>query len=181
MARLLNAFLDVAHLQVGRPLELDIGPTDLAGLVRQVVLEWQHTTGRHRIVVEGPDELLVEADGARLQRAVENILGNAIKYSPDGGEIRVRLEARGDEVLVRVSDRGIGIAPEDLERVFVRFERGGNAAGRFSGTGIGLAAARQIVGQHGGTLTVESEVGKGSTFTMHFPGLRRSEEGWRST
>ena len=166
MARLLNAFLDVAHLQVGRPLELDVGPADLAALVRQVVLEWQHTTGRHRIVVEGPDELPVEVDGARLQRAVENILGNAIKYSPDGGEVRVRLEARGDEALLSVSDAGIGIPPEDLERVFARFERGGNVAGRFSGTGIGLAAARQIVEQHGGTLTVESELGKGSTFTI---------------
>jgi signal transduction histidine kinase len=173
MARLLNAFLDVAHLQVGRPLELDVGPADLAGLVRQVVLEWQHTTGRHRIVVEGPDELLVEVDGARLQRAVENVIGNAIKYSPDGGEIRVRLQARGGEVLLSVGDHGIGIPPEDLERVFVRFERGGNVAGRFSGTGIGLAAARQIVEQHGGAITVDSEMGKGSTFTMHFPQLRR--------
>ncbi|HKX37033.1 MAG TPA: ATP-binding protein, partial [Burkholderiales bacterium] len=137
-----------------------------AALVRQVVLEWQHTTGRHRIVIDGPDELPVEVDGARLQRAVENILGNAIKYSPDGGEVRVRLEARGDEALLSVSDAGIGIPPEDLERVFARFERGGNVAGRFSGTGIGLAAARQIVEQHGGTLTVESELGKGSTFTI---------------
>jgi len=181
MARLLNAFLDVAHLQVGRPLELDIGPADLAALVRQVVLEWQHTTGRHRIVVESPEELPVEADGARLQRAVENILGNAIKYSPDGGEVRVRLEARGGEVLLSVSDAGIGIPREDLERVFVRFERGGNVAGRFSGTGIGLAAARQIVEQHGGTITVESELGKGSTFTLHFPRLRRIGEGPGST
>jgi signal transduction histidine kinase len=179
MTRLLNAFLDVAHLQVGRPLELDRAPADLAALVRQVALEWQHTTGRHRIVYEGPDELALEVDGPRLQRAVENLIGNAIKYSPEGGEIRARLQARGGEVLLSVADKGIGIPPEDLERVFGRFERGRNVAGRFSGTGIGLAAARQIVEQHGGTIEVQSELGKGSTFTMHFPQLRRVEE-WQS-
>jgi signal transduction histidine kinase len=181
MARLLNAFLDVAHLEVGRPLQLDKAPADLAALVRQVVLEWQHTTGRHRIAFEGPDELAVEIDGARLQRAVENIVGNAIKYSPDGGDISVRLQARGGEVLLAVEDHGIGIPAQDLGRVFDRFERGANVAGRFSGSGIGLAAARQIVEQHGGTITVESEVGKGTTFTMHFPSLRRVEEQWQSS
>ncbi|HZM34189.1 MAG TPA: ATP-binding protein [Burkholderiales bacterium] len=181
MTRLLNAFLDVAHLQVGRPLELDKAPADFAGLVRQVVLECQHTTGRHRIVYEGPDELALEIDGPRLQRAVENVIGNALKYSPDGGEIRVRLQARDADVLLSVADRGVGIPPEDLERVFERFERGRNVARRFSGTGIGLAAARQIVEQHGGTLAVESELGKGSTFTMHFFGLPRvAQAQWQS-
>ena len=171
MARLLNGFLDVSHLQVGRPLELERGRADLASLVREVVSEQQQVTARHRIAFLGPETLPVEVDGPRLQRALENILGNAIKYSPDGGEVSVRLQARGPEVLLSIEDRGIGIPPADLERIFGRFERGANVAGRFSGTGIGLAVARQIVEQHGGSLSVMSEVGQGSAFTLHFPSL----------
>lgn len=174
MARLLNGFLDVAHLEVGRPLELERARADLAQLVRQVVTEQQQVTSRHRISLLAPEALVVDADGPRLQRAIENILNNAVKYSPDGGEVSVRLQARGPEVLLSIEDRGIGIPPADLERIFSRFERGANVAGRFSGTGIGLAIARQIVEQHGGSLSVTSEVGQGSTFTLHFPSLDRS-------
>ena len=171
MARLLNGFLDVAHLQIGRPLELERSRADFAALVRQAASEQQQVTSRHRIGFLGPDELIVDIDGPRLQRAVENLIGNAVKYSPDGGEVSVRMQARPPEVLLSVEDRGIGIPPADLERVFARFERGANVAGRFSGTGIGLAIARQIVEQHGGSLTVQSAVGEGSTFTLHFPSL----------
>ena len=172
MARLLEGFLDVAHLQIGRPLELEKHPADLAALLREAVREQEQGSPRHRIAFDAPERLEVEIDAARLRRAFENLLGNAIKYSPEGGEIRVRLQARGGEVLLAVEDQGIGIAPRDLERVFGRFERGADVAGRFSGTGIGLAVARQIVEQHGGSLTVQSELGKGSVFTAHFPALR---------
>jgi two-component system sensor histidine kinase VicK len=135
------------------------------------VNEQQQVTARHRISFLGPDELIVNIDGQRMQRAVENLIGNAVKYSPEGGEVSVRMQARPPEVLLSVEDRGIGIPPADLERIFARFERGANVAGRFSGTGIGLAIARQIVEQHGGSLTVRSAVGEGSTFTLHFPFL----------
>ena len=180
MSRLLAGFLDVAHLQIGQPLELQRARADLAALARQVVAEQQQLTARHRVSFLGPEALVVELDGPRMQRALENLIGNAIKYSPDGGEISVRLHARDPEVLLSVQDRGIGIPPADLERIFARFERGVNVAGRFSGTGIGLAIARQIVEQHGGTLTVQSEVGAGSTFTLHFPFLRAGAPGQTS-
>jgi len=172
MARLLNGFLDVAHLQIGRPLELERSRADLAALVREVVSEQQRLTGRHRIACIGPDTLAADIDAPRLQRALENLIGNAVKYSPEGGEVSVRLEARGEGALLAVEDRGIGIPPADLERIFSRFERGANVAGRFSGTGIGLAVARQIVEQHGGSLSVQSAAGEGSTFTLQFPSLR---------
>ncbi len=171
MSRLLAGFLDVAHLQIGQPLELQRARADLAALARQVVAEQQQLTARHRVSFLGPEALVVEVDGPRMQRALENLIGNAVKYSPDGGEVSVRLHARDPEVLLSVQDAGIGIPAADLERIFARFERGANVAGRFAGTGIGLAIARQIVEQHGGTLTVQSEVGKGSTFTLHFPFL----------
>jgi signal transduction histidine kinase len=110
-----------------------------------------------------------------------NLLANAVKYSPDGGEIAVEIAREDDSgragraagttggwAVVRVRDRGVGIPAEDRERIFGQFERGSNV-GKIAGTGLGLAAARQIVALHGGTVHVESAVGSGSTFTVRLP------------
>jgi signal transduction histidine kinase len=121
-------------------------------------------------VVTATPELVGDWDRQRLIRVVENLLNNAIKYSPEGGEVIVFVaqDESGDAV-VRVQDRGIGIPAKDLPHIFERFYRAGNAAGRMAGTGIGLAGARQIVERHGGTVTVESEEGVGSVFTLRLP------------
>jgi signal transduction histidine kinase len=169
MGELLDGFLDVTRLEAGKPLELKKRPCDLAPLVRQVVAESQHTTTRHQITIDTPDELPADADGPRLQRVVGNIVANAIKYSPEGGEINVRLEARAGEVVLTVRDRGMGIPGPDQERIFERFQRGTNVVGRIAGTGIGLAGARQIVEQHGGSISVKSQINRGATFTVRFP------------
>ena len=169
MAQQLDAFLDVSRLEAGRPLELKKRKHDLMPLVRQVVAECQQTTQRHRLLLEGPSMLHASVDAARLQRVVSNLVGNAIKYSPEGGEINVKLEAHDTDVILTVRDRGIGIPGQDQSRVFERFQRGTNVEGRFQGTGIGLAGAKQIVEQHGGAITLKSTVGKGSTFTVRFP------------
>jgi signal transduction histidine kinase len=169
MAAQLDAFLDVSRLEAGRPLELNKRRCDLVPLVRQVVSETQQTTARHRIVLETPPELQAHVDAPRLQRVVGNLLSNAIKYSPDGGDVEVKLDARDTDVLLVVRDRGIGIPGPEQDRVFERFQRASNVAGRFSGTGLGLSGARQIVEQHGGSITVKSQVGKGSLFTVRFP------------
>jgi signal transduction histidine kinase len=173
MAELLDAFLDVTRLEAGKPLELRKRPCDLAPLVRQVVAETQHTTARHQITIDTPDELRVDADGPRLQRVVGNLVGNAIKYSPEGGEINVKLALQQGEIVLTVRDRGMGIPGPDQERIFERFQRGTNVEGRIAGTGIGLAGARQIVEQHGGTISVKSQINRGATFTVRFPGARR--------
>ncbi|HUQ25646.1 MAG TPA: ATP-binding protein [Burkholderiales bacterium] len=169
MAQQLDAFLDVSRLEAGRPLELKKRKHDLMPLVRQVVAECQQQTTRHRLLMEGPALLQASVDAARLQRVVGNLVGNAIKYSPDGGEVNIKLEAHDTDVILTVRDRGIGIPGQDQSRVFERFQRGTNVEGRFQGTGIGLAGARQIVEQHGGAITLKSQVGKGSTFTVRFP------------
>jgi signal transduction histidine kinase len=169
MAQQLDAFLDVSRLEAGRPLELKKRTYDLMPLVRQVVQECQQTTQRHRLLLEGPAMLQASVDAGRLQRVVGNLVGNAIKYSPDGGEVNVRLEAHDTDVILTVRDHGIGIPGADQSRIFERFQRGTNVEGRFQGTGIGLAGARQIVEQHGGAITVKSQVAKGSTFTVRFP------------
>jgi len=174
MQALIDELLDVSSLQIGRPLLLERRPTDLVALVRQLVAEQQLTTTRHRLRVETREPTLVgEWDAARLERVLANLVSNAIKYSPAGGDVVVRLRpeavAGRPGVAVDVSDPGVGVPAADLPHIFERFHRGSNVAGTIAGVGIGLAGARQIVQQHGGTITVQSREGVGSTFTVHLP------------
>jgi len=105
-----------------------------------------------------------------VERVLGNLVSNALAYSPRGGAVTVTVDRERDEwAILQVSDHGLGIPATDLPHIFERFHRGGNVAGRIAGSGIGLAAVRQIVEQHGGTITVESREGKGSTFTVRLP------------
>ena len=173
MTRLIEALLDVARLQMGEPLELERRPTDLAGLVRQAATEVQQATERHEIRVDGDAMVVGSWDPIRLERVVSNLLDNAVKYSPNGGAITVAVTRDGNSgspaAVLTVRDSGIGIPPDDLPHVFERFHRGGNVVGRIKGTGLGLAGARQIVEQHGGTIAVASQPGEGTTFTVRLP------------
>jgi len=174
LTAMINELLDVARLQMGRPLLLDRQPTDLAELARQVTAELQPSTDRHDIEIKAPpDPILGLWDRARLERVVSNLVSNAIKFSPEGG--RVSLVVRGEErdgepwVALQVHDEGVGIPAEDVPRIFERFYRGSNVAGAIEGTGLGLAGSRHIVEQHGGQLLVESQQGHGSVFTLLLP------------
>jgi PAS domain S-box-containing protein len=172
MTKLLDELSDVTRLRTGQAVELDRSATDLVDLARRITEEYQRTTEKHTLVVEaGPDTLVGDWDGARLERVLGNLLGNAIKYSPRGGKILVRVE-RDDgsdgEALLSVQDHGVGIPLADRERIFERYQRAGNVD-RFAGTGIGLAGARRIVELHGGTIAVGSQEGAGSTFVVRLP------------
>ena len=179
MTALVVELLDVARLQSGQPLELGRHPTDLVALVRHCIDEQQKRSERHHIsLAAGVPELIGTWDALRLERVITNLLANAVKYSPDGGEITVTVGPEMSEepaggahtwAMLAIRDEGLGIPARDLPHIFERFRRGANVAGRFEGTGIGLAAARQIVEQHGGAITVESNVGRGSTFTVRLP------------
>jgi signal transduction histidine kinase len=163
--------LDFSRLEAGRPLDLDCRPVDLIALVREEVAAQQRTTTRHRLVLEVPvDELVGELDGPRVSRVIANLLSNAVKYSPNGGTITVNVAPdEGGWVTIGVRDEGLGIPAADLDHVFERFERGSNVAGRIAGSGLGLAGAKQIVEQHGGTISVESTEGSGATFSIRLP------------
>ena len=166
--------LDVARLQAGRPLDLDRGPMDLVDLARRVTTELRPGSERHQIeVASEAADLVGDWDRFRLERVLVNLVSNAIKYSPEGGPVRVevaREQRNGAEwAVLRVCDRGVGIPSGDLPRVFDRFYRGSNVEGRIEGTGIGLSGARQIVEQHGGRVSVESEEQVGSPFTVRLP------------
>lgn len=174
LTAMINELLDVARLQMGRPLLLDHQPTDLAEVARAVTAELQPSSDRHDMeIVAPPKSTLGEWDRARLERVVSNLVANAMKFSPEGG--RVRLVIRDEEldhapwVALEVHDEGVGIPVDDVPRIFERFYRGSNVAGAIEGTGLGLSGARHIVEQHGGRLLVESTQGQGSVFTMLLP------------
>jgi signal transduction histidine kinase len=116
---------------------------------------------------------LVDADPLRLEQVVTNLVDNAIKYSPDGGAVEVRLtKAPDDALVVSVSDHGLGIAPEHLPHLFERFYRAESGSRTIKGVGLGLYICRSLIEAHGGAMWVESHVGVGSTFSFGLPASR---------
>ena len=173
-ASLIDDLMDTARLRAGQSLELHPTSIDLAALLAACAEEARRVGPSHVVRVESdPATLVVTADGPRIERVVRNMLDNAIKYSPAGGEVVARVwretDAAGMWGVVTIEDRGLGIPAADLPHVFKRFHRGGNVAGRIPGSGIGLSGAQQIVEQHGGTIVVRSREGEGSAFTLRLP------------
>src|SRR5437763_1885222 len=164
--------LDVTRVQAGR-LELQREPTDLVAMARRVLARRQLTTERHTLtLVIALPHLVVHADPRRMEQVLSNLIGNAIKYSPEGGaiEVTIRAEHESHEALLSVRDQGIGIPLHEQAQVFGRFARAGNAqAYGIRGTGLGLYLCRELVEQHGGRIWLESTEGQGSTFFVALP------------
>jgi signal transduction histidine kinase len=138
--------------------------------VRRVADEQQRATDRHEIRLESAESRIDGTwDEARLERVVTNLIANAVKYSPDGGTVRVSLAHEEGSAVLAVQDQGIGIPAADVPRIFDRFFRARNATGRFAGSGIGLGSVLQIVQAHGGRIDVQSREGEGSTFVVRLP------------
>jgi PAS domain S-box-containing protein len=174
MVALVGELVDLSRLETGRSLDLDRRPADLVALLRGTVADHQRLSPRHTLAVDTAwPAVVATVDAARLERVISNLLSNAVKYSPNGGRVAVtldrRLDADGDWAVISVADDGLGIPAADLPRVFERFHRGGNVAGRIEGAGIGLAGAKQIIEQHGGTIAVTSREGEGTTVTLRLP------------
>ena len=176
MVRQIDDLEDAARLDSGRLLDLDLAPVDLLDLAREVIEQYQPTTERHRLMLVADAPTLVGRwDARRVRRVIENLVSNAIKYSPDGGDVtliaRQSRSVTGGEAMaeLEVLDEGIGIANVELPHVFQRFWRSRGAGMRMAGAGIGLVGARQIVVQHGGTVTVRKREGIGSSFTVRLP------------
>ncbi|MEO8973421.1 MAG: ATP-binding protein [Ktedonobacteraceae bacterium] len=177
MTGMIEDLLNLAKLQAGQQPEFVPVSLDLVTVVRRVVAEQQLTTRQHQLVVEARiSTLSLEGDGTRLERVLTNLLSNAIKYSPQGGQIRVEIREIGQEEdeqgawgVISVHDQGMGIPEEGLAHVFEPFYRAANVVEDIQGTGIGLASVAQVIEQHGGTVSVLSEEGKGSTFIVRLP------------
>lgn len=168
MKGLIDELLDIAKGESGA-LQLRRRRMDLGPLVSEAAVAARSLVRGHTISIETtPAELLGEIDDARMARVLGNLVSNAIKYSPSGGEIRIASTREEQWAEIRVSDSGIGIPAKDLPHVFERFRRAGNV-GTISGNGIGLASSREVVVAHGGSLEVESVEGRGSTFIVRLP------------
>lgn len=129
------------------------------------------------ITVRGPRHpVLIRADQERLMQVFSNLLTNAVKYSPDGGDIEVDISENGNDICVEVIDHGMGVPADSIPRLFDRFYRAPQAIAASKGAGLGLYITRRIVEGHGGTIRVASEVGKGSRFRITFPSLTRANE-----
>jgi two-component system phosphate regulon sensor histidine kinase PhoR len=174
LARLTDDLLKLSRIEAGR-LELEIRPIRVETLVNGCV-ETARLNAKARgleIHVDLQENApAVRGDGAQLGEVLQNLLDNAVQYTPSGGQIELKARANGHDVIFTVSDTGIGIPESDLERIFERFYRVDAARSREAGgTGLGLAIARHIVEAHGGRIWVESAIGQGSRFHFSVPSV----------
>ncbi len=177
LTRLVESLLDFGRMEAGaRPYRLE--PLDAAELAEDVVRDFRQQVDGAGFTIHytrPPGSALVRADRDALTQALWNLLDNAVKYSDESRDVHMEVE-RNDEVVIRVRDSGYGIAPSERKQIFRKFARGAAAREHgIKGTGIGLAMVKHIVDAHGGTITVDSESGRGSTFTIklsqaHCPG-----------
>jgi signal transduction histidine kinase len=171
MNMLIEQMLDAARLEEGR-LVLKPELVDPMAAIRSAVEMVRPLAGaRHQLILEPCDQpARINADRERLGTILVNLIDNAVKYSPDGGEVRCSVATKDDRVLIAVQDFGVGIAPEELPRLFTKFSRLSNdRTAHVTGTGLGLYLCRELARQQGGDITVDSSPGRGSTFTLSLP------------
>lgn len=175
MSRLILELLDVSRIETGR-LEIRREPIAWSHFVRDVVHRHHTAVSDRRFHVSVPDDAkLITGDRDRLEQVLGNLLENAVKYSPDGSDVTVTVEDRGDALVTAVCDRGIGIPADELSQVFERFHRGRQVSStNYGGLGLGLYITKQIIERHGGAIWVESKEGQGTTFYFSLPATEQS-------
>ncbi len=174
LERIIADLLDLSLIE-GEELR-QRAPVQVSTVLRSAVDRVRSAAAMHEILIDSKDlgsDLVIEADSRLVTSAVANLLDNAVKYSEAGRRVELRAVSDGDAVVIEVSDHGMGIPSEDLERIFERFYRVDRARSRSTGgTGLGLAIVRHVAEAHGGTVTVESLEGEGSTFRLVLPRRR---------
>jgi signal transduction histidine kinase len=179
MLRLINDLLDISRIEAGR-LDLDMQLSDLKSLI-------EHNVSLNRILASGKKVAIelnancdlprMMIDATKIEQVLDNLIGNAIKYSPPESTIQVDLSERPEQIVIAVHDQGVGIAPGDQEKLFRPFSRlAAQGTGGEKSTGLGLVICRRIIEGHHGKIWVESEPGKGSTFSIVLP-ITRSDVG----
>lgn len=169
LTELIENLLDATRLQAGA-LKMNFSDTSLDILALHIADRFRTQTDKHTIDVEFPADFpVIMGDETRLAQVLSNLVSNAIKYSPDGGVIRITGETRPDQVLVCVSDQGMGIDVEDMPHVFERFYRSSSAVRNTKGTGLGLYLAKAVVEAHGGKIWVDPTTKKGARFCFSLP------------
>jgi K+-sensing histidine kinase KdpD len=177
MQAMITELLDSSLIDVGQ-MAVELQPVRLPVVADEIVQEAQRRTELHRFIVDFPPDFpIVDADPRWIKQVFRNIIDNSIKYSLDGGLVVIRGETRTSDVVVSISDQGVGISPEDLIPLFERYFRVKSPVSmHVSGTGLGLPVARSIVESHGGRIWAESKLGQGTTIYFSLPLLKQSEE-----
>lgn len=175
MSRLILELLDVSRIETGR-LEIRREPIVWAHFVRDIVHHHHTSVSARRFHLSVPDDnKLVIGDRDRLEQVLGNLLENAVKYSPDGSDVTVTVDEKGDSFVTAVCDRGIGIPADELAQVFERFHRGRHVSStNYGGLGLGLYITKQIIERHGGSIWVDSKEGQGTTFYFSLPAEEKS-------
>jgi len=170
LSKLIERILLGARLEAGREVALNPVPTDVLGSLRAITSEFKDVSPRHPVLLAAPENVLVNADPEALDQIFGLLLENAIKYSPEGGEVRVAAIDGPRSVAISVSDHGVGMTAEEREHIFEPYFRAARGdSSRFGGVGLGLSIVRHLVERSGGTITVESAPDDGSTFTITLP------------
>ncbi|NBX12332.1 MAG: two-component sensor histidine kinase, partial [Acidimicrobiia bacterium] len=177
LSRIVDDLLDLSRIEFGGADDWE--PVTVTDVVNEVVARMQHEAKRAGVAIDAKCVAGVRVVGDRMQlvSALQNLVSNAIKYSGDGKKVQVEVQATPELVSIIVVDQGIGIAAKDHQRIFERFYRVDRARSRATGgSGLGLSIVRHVVSNHGGTVTVVSEEGRGSTFTIVLPRAESSAE-----
>jgi PAS domain S-box-containing protein len=178
LVRLISDLLNVSRIESGRHLELLLKPINLPKLIERRVSSQRSYAANHEITIScDPNLPEITADEDKVDQILTNLISNAVKYSPEGGEIKIEVSDLGAEVQIDITDQGIGIPSDHLEKIFTRFHRVDNRDTRQAGgTGIGLYLVKHLVEAHLGRIWVKSEYGKGSTFSFTLPKNHAEEE-----
>ncbi len=169
MEQLIALLLELSWIDADRPLQCD--DCDLTALLNRVVVVLEDMAARREVTFHldiEPELGVIPAESRRLEQAILNLLNNAIKYNRQGGEVWVTATKRDTQVDLTIRDNGVGIAPEDLPFIFDRFYRSQSGA-HIEGTGLGLSIVKAVIEKHGGTITLESVLGEGTTFFVILP------------
>ena len=171
LKRLIDELADDLHSGAEDRQRIALPPTDLVELTRRIPAESMRTLGSpNRVAISSSIRAVVGRwDPVRLERLTANLIDNALKYSPADKTVVVKIKRRSGQVVLTVSDQGVGIPADEIPLVFNRFYRASNVVKRFPGTGLGLAGVHDIVEQHGGSMSVASAIGVGSTISVRLP------------
>jgi len=171
LTTLIESILEISSIEAGT-FQIVRGDVNIQEVINRVLSVLKPLAQKGKIMLECdiPTELgILQGDESKIESVISNIVNNAIKFTPEGGRISVSAHYRGDELFFKVSDTGVGIPKESLTKIFDRFYRVYREGEQVQGTGLGLAIVKEIVQMHGGRIDVESEVGKGTTFTVVLP------------
>ena len=170
LAAIVNDLLDISRIESGAGFSLKKAPVNIADIIEGTVHYFQTLSPKHNFKVVVPEESVeVMVDSRKMRQVLEYLLSNAVKYSPKGSLILTKGELLEDHYQVSIEDQGIGMTPEQVEKIFEKFYRVDTSDSAIDGTGLGMTIVKNIVEAHGGKVWVESELGKGTTVKFTIP------------